>query len=80
MLSPSGVTRAVIPLEKIGLLERAADERDGRGSYVVLTGHGRERLDQATPTVEQVVTEAFAGSVTRGDRLALLGLFERFGY
>ncbi len=32
MLSPSGITRAVLPLEKIGLVTRIAHERDGRGS------------------------------------------------
>lgn len=79
MLSPSGVTRAVLPLEKIGLLERVPDERDGRGSYVTLTPAGEERLEQAVPTVERIVTEAL-GAMTRSDRIALLGLFERMAY
>lgn len=79
-LSPSGITRAVLPLQKIGLLERVAHERDGRGSYVVLTAAGAERIAQAIPTVERIVGEAFANAITRNDRLALLGLFERLGY
>ncbi len=80
LLSPSGVTRAVLPLEKIGLLRRVRDERDARGSYIELTAAGNERLAEALPTVERIVSEAFAGLMTRNDRVALLGLFERLGY
>ncbi|MFN2449125.1 MAG: MarR family winged helix-turn-helix transcriptional regulator [Candidatus Baltobacteraceae bacterium] len=80
LLSPSGVTRAVLPLQRIGLLERISDERDARGSYVVLTDAGRVRLDEATPTVDRIAGEALLSHVTRSDRLALLGLFERLAY
>lgn len=80
MLSPSGVTRAVLPLEKIGLVERQSHERDARGSYIALTDAGREKIDETSMTVDRVVGEAFSGALTRTDRLALLGLFERLGY
>jgi DNA-binding MarR family transcriptional regulator len=80
MLTPSGVTRAVIPLEKIGMVERQAHERDARGTYVAIAPAGATRLEEATQTVERVVAETFSGTVTRADRLALLGLFERLGY
>jgi DNA-binding MarR family transcriptional regulator len=79
MFSPSGVTRAILPLEKIGLVQRRAHERDGRGSYIELTPAGRTRIEEATATVERVVGEFFSGT-TRSDRIALLGLFERLGY
>jgi DNA-binding MarR family transcriptional regulator len=80
MLSPSGITRAVLPLEKIGLVERQAHERDARGTYVVLTSAGKARVDEAQVTVDRIFGETFAGLLTRTDRIALLGLFERLSY
>ncbi len=80
LLTPSGVTRAIIPLAKIGLVERTLHERDARASYVAITQAGRERLDEAMDDVERVVNETLAASITRTDRIALLGLFERLGY
>jgi DNA-binding MarR family transcriptional regulator len=79
-LTPSGVTRAILPLEKIGLVERSSHERDARASYINITEAGRERLDQAVDDVERVVGETLGPKITRTDRIALLGLFERLGY
>ncbi len=79
MLTPSGVTRALIPLAKIGLVERSPHERDARASYVAITRAGRAKLGEATDEVERVAGEALS-SMTRTDRIALLGLFERVGY
>src|SRR5579864_853469 len=47
LLTPSGVTRAVLPLAKIGLVERESHERDARASYVAITQAGRDRLGEA---------------------------------
>ncbi len=80
LLTPSGVTRAILPLEKIGLVERASHERDARASYVAITQAGRDKLDQAMDDVDRVVGETLGSSLTRADRIALLGLFERVGY
>ncbi len=79
-LSPSGVSRAVAPLERLRLITREADRRDARAGYVVLSAAGEEYVAKAMPTVERVVSEAVSGTITRSDRLALLGLFERFAY
>ncbi len=79
LLTPGGVTRAVIPLAKIGLVERVSHERDARASYVALTEAGKTRVREAMPTVESVVGETLA-SLTRTDRLTLVGLVERLGY
>jgi DNA-binding MarR family transcriptional regulator len=46
-LSPSGVTRALLPLEKRGIVQRERDPGDGRASHVFLTNAGRELLDEA---------------------------------
>ena len=40
-LTASAVTRALIPLEKIGLVLRKADPNDGRVGYATLTVAGR---------------------------------------
>lgn len=80
LLTPSGVTRAVLPLAKIGLVERTSHERDARASYLAITQSGRGRLEQALDEVDRVVGERLASSITRTDRIALLGLFERLGY
>ena len=53
-VSPATVTRATRPLEKIGLLDREADPRDARLSYVVLTDAGNELLDNAELSLEQL--------------------------
>jgi DNA-binding MarR family transcriptional regulator len=79
-LTPSGVTRAALPLEKIGLVTRSSHERDARASYISITQAGRERLEQALDEVDRVVGETLASTITRTDRIALLGLFERLGY
>ena len=79
-LTASGVTRAVLPLSKIGLVERASHERDARASYVAITQAGRERLEEALDDVDRVMGETLASTITRTDRIALLGLFERLGY
>jgi DNA-binding MarR family transcriptional regulator len=80
MLTPSGVTRAILPLAKIGLVERSAHERDARASYVSITDAGRAKLSEAMDDVERIAGETLATSMTRTDRIALLGLFERVGY
>lgn len=79
-LTPSGVTRAILPLAKIGLVERSSHERDARATYVAITEAGREKLDEAMDDVDRIVGETLASSITRNDRLALVGLFERAGY
>lgn len=79
-LTPSGVTRAILPLAKIGLVERSSHERDARASYVAITEAGRHKLDEAMDDVDHIVAETLGSSITRNDRLALVGLFERVGY
>jgi|SRR5579863_64716 len=46
-LTPSGVTRALLPLEKRGIVSRERDETDGRASQAALTPAGRELLEDA---------------------------------
>lgn len=47
-MTASGVTRALVPLEKVGLVDRVRDQRDARASRASLTDVGQERLGDAT--------------------------------
>jgi len=46
-LTASGVTRALLPLEKRGLIERHRDMGDARASLAALTSSGRTLLEEA---------------------------------
>jgi DNA-binding MarR family transcriptional regulator len=46
-MTPSGVTRALLPLEKRGIVTRERDESDGRASQAALTKAGWELLGEA---------------------------------
>ncbi|RYJ23209.1 MarR-family transcriptional regulator [Streptomyces sp. L-9-10] len=59
-LTASGVTRGLAPLERIGLVMRETDARDGRVAYAALTDTGRERLTDMLATAEQIAAEIFA--------------------
>ena len=60
-LSASGVTRGLIPLERIGLVVREPDPRDARVAYAALTATGRTRLAEMLTAAEEVAAEVFAG-------------------
>ena len=49
----SGVTRLLAPMEKIGLVTRAANKRDARVSLVAITPQGKQIFDDASQTLEQ---------------------------
>lgn len=64
-LTPSAVTRTLIPLEKIGLVARERDPRDARVGYAVLTKAGerilKEALESAEAISEEVIPAKAAG-------------------
>ena len=49
--SASGVTRMLLPMEKIGLVKRNTHPRDARVSLVTLTNSGRKRFKEASTTM-----------------------------
>lgn len=57
-LTASGVTRTLLPLEKIGLVSREADPRDARVGFAVITATGHELVQNATDVVDLVSREA----------------------
>jgi DNA-binding MarR family transcriptional regulator len=46
-LSPSGVTRLLNPMEKIGLIEKEGNPRDARVSLVILSEAGKKITEEA---------------------------------
>ena len=56
-LTASGVTRTLLPLEKIGLVERQQDPRDARVSYAAITPTGLELLNNALVVANQISTD-----------------------
>ena len=74
-LTASGVTRNLLPLEKIGLVTRQSDPRDARVGFAVVTATGQELMNNATTVVDSIARDAL-GQVTldiRTRMAALLG-------
>ncbi|MBO3745183.1 MarR family transcriptional regulator [Streptosporangiaceae bacterium NEAU-GS5] len=56
-LSQSALSRLIARLERMGLVERAMCDFDRRGVFVVLTGEGRRRHAEASPTHQAVLAQ-----------------------
>jgi DNA-binding MarR family transcriptional regulator len=67
ILSPSGVTRAVDQLERMGLVERCAFEGDKRGQLAKITTEGRAFLRKATKAHLDGLREHFLNHLSRTD-------------
>lgn len=52
-LTPSGVTRLLVPLDKLGVVKRETNEQDARSSYIMLTKSGKEMLKDAITILEE---------------------------
>lgn len=65
-LTASGVTRLLVPMEKIGLVKRDLNENDARVRYVMLSPGGRNKLIEALERAELFVSENIpAGKAAR---------------
>lgn len=56
-LTASGVTRLLVPLEKIGVVKREANEHDARVSYVMLTDTGKKLFEESLQWLELKVAD-----------------------
>ena len=56
-VTPSAVTRTLIPLEKIGLVARRSDARDARVGYAELTKSGQRLLQEAVESAHMISRE-----------------------
>ena len=60
-LTASGVTRSLLPLEKIGLVTRQSDPRDARVGYALITPAGAELVTNATVVVDNISRAVLGG-------------------
>ena len=77
-LSASGITRALLPLEKRGIVRRQADPADGRASLAGLTAAGRELVASATATAGDL-SERMLRRLSLGQTRQLIRLLEEIG-
>lgn len=56
-LTASGITRLLLPMEKVGLVRREAHEGDARVSYVALAPGGKTKLTEALERAELYCTD-----------------------
>ncbi|MFI0483788.1 MarR family winged helix-turn-helix transcriptional regulator [Actinomadura sp. 9N215] len=77
LLSRSGLTRLVDRLQREGLVVRQSCTSDARGLYAVLTGAGRARLAEATPTYRQGVRDYVLSRLDEPDLRALGAILDK---
>lgn len=78
-LTASGVTRSLLPMEKIGLVTREASDHDGRVTYVKMAQGGKRLLSEAMETAERLSEELIdTKDVQRLDEMIKLFSFESY--
>jgi DNA-binding MarR family transcriptional regulator len=76
-LTPSGVTRLLEGLERLGLVERGACDTDARVTYAVVTEAGRRAAGAAAVLRDETVRERIAAALSAEELAALDGLLGR---
>ena len=76
-VTPSGVTRQLGPLERIGLVERVPHARDARLALAGLTDTGRRVLDEASATAAQSADRALSSRWSADEQDTLHQLLAR---
>jgi len=72
-LTASGVTRLLLPMEKIGLVKSGEIENDARARYVMIAPGGRRKLNQAIERMELLLNEMLPAE--KSDKLKKLSEF-----
>jgi DNA-binding MarR family transcriptional regulator len=62
-LTASGITRLLLPMEKLGLVQRESSEHDGRVSYVVITESGWRNAIEKIADAETMATSLFPANL-----------------
>ena len=74
-LSPSGLTRRLDGLVRMGVVERRPSERDRRVMLAVLTEHGTAYLEEVAPDHVDSVRRHIIDLLTREDMAAMARIF-----
>ncbi len=56
-LTASGITRLLLPMEKIGLVKSGKREADARARYVMIAAGGKRKLEEALERMELLLKE-----------------------
>ena len=79
-LTPSGITRALRPMEKLGFVTTAKSKRDARLALATLTPAGQELVNDASGVVDDMMKVVFERSPkTAANRDVLIELLEEIG-
>jgi DNA-binding MarR family transcriptional regulator len=79
-LTPSGVTRALRPMEKLSIVSTVKSKRDARLAIAALTPAGRELLDDASGVVDDTMTTILKRSPQLAAKvIELTEVFESLG-
>ncbi len=66
--TPSGITRLLLPMEKIGLVLREKNENDARVSYVILAPGWKQKVLEAIERAEYIISDLLPGyTVTKAN-------------
>jgi len=71
-LTPSGVTRALRPMEKLSIVSTVKSKRDARLTIAALTPTGRELLDDASGVVDDTMKVLLKRSPEMADKIVEL--------
>jgi len=77
-LTASGVTRMLLPMEKIGLIGRQAGDRDARVSLVVITAAGKRIYEEAIGTANYIAKEIVPAEYGKNNH-PLVGFLKSLG-
>jgi DNA-binding MarR family transcriptional regulator len=77
-LTPSGVTRLLLPMEKIGLIKKETNPRDARVSFVSIAPGGKRKLLEALDRAEVLSHDFIPGGKTKKLQ-ELSGLIKELG-
>jgi DNA-binding MarR family transcriptional regulator len=78
-MSASGITRTILPMEKIGLVQRVDSDYDKRVSFVKLAQGGKRLLEEAIERAE-MKSEEFLPSTNIKEMNDLSEIFTLFNY
>ena len=79
-LTPSGVTRALRPMEKLGIVSTVKSKRDARLAIAALTPAGRDLLSDASGVVDDAMKTMARRLPDDGPEIsALMGFLDNIG-
>jgi DNA-binding MarR family transcriptional regulator len=77
-LTASGITRMLLPLEKLGIIQRDLDDNDARARYASLTRAGQTLFKDALTTINNKIEDIVPEHQTK-KMLELTELLEALG-